>query len=66
MSRIGKNARGVSGLVKKSARLAVLLTNGMVMSCASTRVHARRNAACQCVSTADGVQDYTQDRWPIY
>eukprot|EP00965_Chrysotila_dentata_P053872 1787451-Pleurochrysis_carterae.AAC.1 len=29
MSRIGKNARGVSGLVKKSARLAVLHTKGL-------------------------------------
>eukprot|EP00965_Chrysotila_dentata_P179393 5924477-Pleurochrysis_carterae.AAC.1 len=41
-SRIAKKGRGVRGLVKKSAKSAVLDTNGMVMSCSSTRSRTKK------------------------
>eukprot|EP00965_Chrysotila_dentata_P117082 3869411-Pleurochrysis_carterae.AAC.4 len=41
-SRIAKNGRGVRGLLKKSAKLAMLDTKGTVMSCASTRSRTRK------------------------
>eukprot|EP00965_Chrysotila_dentata_P162455 5365235-Pleurochrysis_carterae.AAC.1 len=48
MSRIGKIYQGVSALVKKTARFAVQLTKGMVMTCVSTRSRTKKWRRSMC------------------
>eukprot|EP00965_Chrysotila_dentata_P101861 3362512-Pleurochrysis_carterae.AAC.1 len=47
-SRIAKKGRGVRGVVKKSAKFAVLDTNGIVMSCSSTRSRTKKCRRSMC------------------
>eukprot|EP00965_Chrysotila_dentata_P121316 4011093-Pleurochrysis_carterae.AAC.5 len=44
----GKNTRGGEGLVKKSGRLSALMTNGTVVSWASTRSRTKKWRRSMC------------------
>eukprot|EP00965_Chrysotila_dentata_P012389 407727-Pleurochrysis_carterae.AAC.1 len=65
MSRIGKNKRGGSGLVKKSAKLSALRTKGTVMSKDPT-FRARKNGDDQYASSVDGAPGCRPGRWLTY
>eukprot|EP00965_Chrysotila_dentata_P171160 5648469-Pleurochrysis_carterae.AAC.1 len=64
-SRNGKNNRGDKGLVKKSARLSALRTNGTASSSSST-FSRMKNDVDGYVSNANGARGCTPDRWPTY
>eukprot|EP00965_Chrysotila_dentata_P122109 4037215-Pleurochrysis_carterae.AAC.1 len=52
MSRNGKNRRGASGFVKKSARLSALLTKGTVNSRDSTFSRTKKCLRSMCFDRA--------------
>eukprot|EP00965_Chrysotila_dentata_P004199 135497-Pleurochrysis_carterae.AAC.1 len=54
--RSGKNTRGGRGLVKKFAMLSALLTNGIVISCASTFSRTKKWRRSIYVLSADGAR----------